>query len=177
MSNLKLAKYKNKGPSPKQRRFVELLMGDPKMTYRQAMRRAGYKSTNSTVLLRSDWVSQELEKIYAAARKESEVKQREIIQELVNIINTQVSDVFDKDMESIVPMAEWDDGLKRAIRRVKVDPKTNKVVDVGFYSKLAAMRQLASILGITKNTVNHSGEVKLKQPKLSDEELEAIING
>ena len=61
-----------------------------------------------------------------------------MLRKLVDSINTSVADMYDADGEIMMPR-DWPEGLQLLARKIKTDPKTGRIIEVGFESHTKAL--------------------------------------
>lgn len=176
----------------KQERFCQEYMKDLNGT--QAAIRAGYAENSaqeqSSRLLSKDIVWRRVEELKAAQSKRVQISADEILLELKRLALADVSQAFD-EMGGLKPLKEIPEDVRRSISGLEVnelfegsgDQKTAIGIarKVKFWDKNKALENLGKHLKLfverQEVTGRDGGPVEINVSSLSDEELQARIEG
>lgn len=164
--------------SDKRKRFCEEYIKD--LNGSEAAIRAGYaKKTcrqSAHELLTIPDVIDYIEKMQAKIAKRNEITVDELIQDLVEMKNLDVADLYDEDGLSI-DISQLPASFTRCIQEVI---ETKSGLKIKFYSKLDAIEKLAKHLGFYEKDNKQSAEMSINITVDSQEtkdELTQLING
>lgn len=172
-----------KKPSPKERRFCENYVKTPIPS--KAAREAGYKGEYTTAwrLMQKPHVLEYIGRLTAELKKQSQLENEQIKEELKKIAFVDISDLHDKD-GNLLPMSRMPEHATAAIQEIteKIlsrsgDDEDNPTVllerKVKLHSKPQAMDQLARHTGFYE--LDNLQKTNFDFSKMTDEELDSFL--
>lgn len=155
---------------PRQATFVREYLTDLNAT--QAAIRAGYSARTAEAaasrLLRNVNVKEHVDDAKRKRYQRIEVKQDEVLRELLRIMNTDISAAFD-ETGKLLPLKKIPEDLRRAISSIEINDSGDSVKKLKLHDKLRALELLGKHLKLftEKHQVEHSFT------EMTDEQLEA----
>jgi phage terminase small subunit len=159
--------------TPKQERFVSEYLVDLNAT--QAAIRAGYSSKTAEQqghqLLKKTSVASAVAELQAAHLATADVSAERVLRELASIGFSDLRAIFD-EQGNLLPVKELPDGVAPVIASVEVTKQRTRTTDnetteewvskVKAWDKTRALEMLARHLGLLKDQVQLSGELRIK---------------
>jgi phage terminase small subunit len=152
--------------TPKQQTFIAEYIRDKNGT--RAAAAAGYKQPANAAAALLDpqkypMVARAIKESLAETRKACEIEAHRVVQELARIAFLNPKQLLD-DEGNLLDLSEMSDDVAACIKEIKVSYKLGrgdrgqkirvKTVEVKFWDKLNACRQIAQHLGLLKDTIN-----------------------
>lgn len=129
-------------------------------------------------LLRNVEVKDYIEKRIKERERRTEITQDMILKELAAIAFTDITEIVNTDGEEVYikPTATLSDMKKKAISSIK---QTKDGIEIKFHDKEKALEMLGRHLGMFKDKVEVSGDMKVNNPyaELTTEDLKKLIGG
>lgn len=162
----------------KQSRFVAEYLVD--LNGKQAAIRAGYAPKTAEVaaskLLSKGKVAQAIAEAMKRRQERVEVKQDDVLRELLRIARTDIGEAFNTD-GTLKPLHEMPEDVRRAIASIEVetlhvkgeaddgpfDRGTARVAKIRFWDKTRGLEMLGRHLKLFTDKVEHSGTLTLDQ--------------
>lgn len=155
--------------NPKQRLFVEHLLGDKNFNPTAAAKAAGYKnpSTSANGLLKNETVSAAIGKALQERIDKTQVTAERVIYELAAIAFSNIQEVL-KDDDSIKKLSSLPENVARSIQSIKVEYRTKfdegepvnvAIKEIKFWNKMDALQLLAKHLGMITEKHEHTGKI------------------
>lgn len=167
----------------KQKRFADEYLIDLNATraYKVAypnVKKDTVAATNGGRLLRNAEIKEYIEKRIKERERRTEITQDMVLKELAAIAFTDITEIVNTDGEEVYikPTATLSDMKKKAISSIK---QTKDGIEIKFYDKEKALEMLGRHLGMFKDKVEVSGDMKVNNPyaELTTEDLKKLIGG
>lgn len=167
----------------KQKRFVDEYLIDLNATraYKVAypnVKKDTVAATNGGRLLRNAEIKEYIEKRIKERERRTEITQDMVLKELAAIAFIDVTEIVNTDGEEVYikPTATLSDVKKKAISSIK---QTKDGIEIKFHDKEKALEMLGRHLGMFKDKVEVSGDMKVNNPyaELTTEDLKKLIGG
>lgn len=174
------------GLTRKQQAFVDALVADPTISGTEAAIRAGFsketaRSQASRMLTNVD-IRAALDAGMAEAARSVGVRADVVLRELLRIATVDIAKAFD-DEGNLLPIKDIPEDVRRAIAGVDAEElwegkgqsreRTGTLRKVKFWDKPAALRDLGRHLGLWRDKLEHSGELRLTYEQLIEQSLAA----
>lgn len=167
----------------KQKRFVDEYLIDLNATraYKVAYpscKKDTVAATNGGRLLRNAEIKEYIEKRIKERERRTEITQDMVLKELAAIAFTDITEIVNTDGEEVYikPTVTLSDVKKKAISSIK---QTKDGIEIKFHDKEKALEMLGRHLGMFKDKVEVSGDMKVNNPyaELTTEDLKKLIGG
>lgn len=167
----------------KQKRFADEYLIDLNATraYKVAypnVKKDTVAATNGGRLLRNAEIKEYIEKRIKERERRTEITQDMVLKELAAIAFTDITEIVNTDGEEVYikPTATLSDMKKKAISSIK---QTKDGIEIKFHDKEKALEMLGRHLGMFKDKVEVSGDMKVNNPyaELTTEDLKKLIGG
>lgn len=167
----------------KQKRFVDEYLIDLNATraYKVAypnVKKDTVAATNGGRLLRNAEIKEYIEKRIKERERRTEITQDMVLKELAAIAFIDITEIVNTDGEEVYikPTATLSDMKKKAISSIK---QTKDGIEIKFHDKEKALEMLGRHLGMFKDKVEVSGDMKVNNPyaELTTEDLKKLIGG
>lgn len=167
----------------KQKRFADEYLIDLNATraYKVAypnVKKDTVAATNGGRLLRNAEIKEYIEKRIKERERRTEITQDMVLKELAAIAFTDITEIVNTDGEEVYikPTATLSNVKKKAISSIK---QTKDGIEIKFHDKEKALEMLGRHLGMFKDKVEVSGDMKVNNPyaELTTEDLKKLIGG
>lgn len=167
----------------KQKRFADEYLIDLNATraYKVAypnVKKDTVAATNGGRLLRNAEIKEYIEKRIKERERRTEITQDMVLKELAAIAFIDITEIVNTDGEEVYikPTATLSDVKKKAISSIK---QTKDGIEIKFHDKEKALEMLGRHLGMFKDKVEVSGDMKVNNPyaELTTEDLKKLIGG